>query len=148
MTFCSASNICFQRLVVRFVISVNRMKNFKELKIWQKGINIATQSFRLVQTFPKEERFGLSLQITRAAVSIASNIAEGSSRSSDKDYHRFLEMAQGSIFELETQLIIASQAEFGDIDLRESILKAINEEQRMLAAFMRQLQNKSAKACG
>jgi four helix bundle protein len=62
------------------------MKNFKELKIWQKGLEIATKSFQLVESFPREERFGLSNQITRAAVSIPSNIAEGSSRTSEKDY--------------------------------------------------------------
>ncbi len=66
------------------------MKNFKELKIWQKGFEIAVDSFKLVSTFPKEEKYGISSQITRAAVSIPSNIAEGSSRSSEKDYNRLL----------------------------------------------------------
>jgi four helix bundle protein len=116
------------------------MKNFKELKIWQKGIAIAAQSFQLVQAFPKEERFGLSLQITRAAVSIPSNIAEGSSRSSEKDYNRYLEIALGSGFELETQILIAQSANFGNKALRDSILKELNEVQKMLASFMRQLQ--------
>jgi len=58
------------------------MRNFKELKIWQKGFEIAVKAYKLVSTFPKEEKYGLSSQITRAAVSIPSNIAEGSSRSS------------------------------------------------------------------
>ena len=80
------------------------MKNFKQLRVWQKGLEIALASYELVQAFPKEERYGLSSQITRAAVSIPSNIAEGSSRGSEKDYNRFLEISLGSCFELETQL--------------------------------------------
>ena len=83
------------------------MRNFKQLKIWQKGLAIAVHTLKLVETFPKEERYGLGLQITRAAVSIPSNIAEGSSRSSEKDYARFLEISLGSSYELETQLLIA-----------------------------------------
>ena len=115
------------------------MRNFKELKIWQKGFEIASKSFQLVNSFPKEEKFGLSIQITRAAVSIPSNIAEGSSRSSEKDYNRFLEIALGSGFELETQVLIAERADFGKKEVRDELLSAINEEQRMLSAFMRKL---------
>lgn len=66
------------------------MRNFKQLKIWQKGFDIAVKSFHLVASFPKEEKYSLLSQITKAAVSIPSNIAEGSSRSSSKDYNRFL----------------------------------------------------------
>ena len=73
------------------------MRNFKELKIWQKGFQIAVNSFKLIATFPKEEKFGISVQITKAAVSIPSNIAEGSSRSSEKDYNRFLEISLGHL---------------------------------------------------
>jgi four helix bundle protein len=116
------------------------MKNFKELKIWQKGLEIATKSFQLVESFPREERFGLSNQITRAAVSIPSNIAEGSSRTSEKDYNRFLEIALGSGFELETQILIAETANFGQKLIRDELLRALNEEQKMLAAFMRKLE--------
>jgi four helix bundle protein len=90
------------------------MKNFKELKIWQKGFDIAVKSFDLVNTFPKEQKFGISSQITKCAVSIPSNIAEGSSRFSEKDYCRFIEISLGSTFELETQLLIAKAANFGN----------------------------------
>ena len=86
------------------------MKNFKRLKIWQKGFDIAVKSFDLVDTFPKEQKFGISSQITKSAVSIPSNIAEGSSRVSEKDYCRFIEISLGSTFELETQLLIAKTA--------------------------------------
>lgn len=112
------------------------MKNFRELRIWQQGMEIARLSYELVAAFPKEERFSLSNQITRSAVSIPSNIAEGSSRGSEKDYVRFLEIALGSGFELETQLLIARSAGFGNIDLCEKMLLRLSEEQKMLGAFI------------
>src|SRR5271170_8512074 len=101
------------------------MRNFKQLKIWQKGFDIAVNSFKLTSVFPREEKFGLTSQITRAAVSIPSNIAEGSSRSSEKDYNRFIEISLGSSFELETHILIASAAGFGDAELRNEMLKQI-----------------------
>lgn len=115
------------------------MKNFKKLLIWQRGFEIAVQSFKLVESFPKEERFGLSNQITRASVSIPSNIAEGSSRTSEKDYNRFVEMSLGSSFELETQLLIAEAANFGDSALRTKIIQSVVDEQKMLVSFMDKL---------
>jgi len=115
------------------------MRNFKELKIWQKGFQIAVNSFKLGSTFPKEEKFGITIQITKAAVSIHSNIAEGSSRSSEKDYNRFLEDSLGSSFELETQLLIAAAANYGDKELRDEILKSVDEEKKMLISFMNKL---------
>lgn len=115
------------------------MRNFKGLKIWQKGFEIAVNSFKLVSTFPKEEKFGISSQITKAAVSISSNIAEGSSRSSEKDYKRYLEISLGSSFELETQLLIAASVNYGDKELRITLLKDIDEEQKMLISFISKL---------
>ncbi len=117
------------------------MRNFKELKIWQKGFKIVVNSFKLIATFPKEEKFGVSIQITNAAVSIPSNIAVGSSRSSEKDYNRFLEISLGSSFELETQLLIAGAINYGDNELRDEILKDVDEEQKMLISFMNKLNN-------
>ena len=85
------------------------MRNFRELKIWQKGFQIAVNSIKISATFPQQEKFGLASQISRSSVSIPSNIAEGSSRTSDKDYNRFIEISLGSSFELETQLLIAKE---------------------------------------
>jgi four helix bundle protein len=115
------------------------MRNFKGLKIWQKGFEIAENSFKLVSRFPKEEKFGLSSQITKAAVSISSNITEGSSRTSEKDYKRFLEISLGSSFELETQLLIAVAVNYGDKETRVILLKDIDEEQKMLMSFISKL---------
>jgi len=80
------------------------MRNFKELKIWQKGIDIAISTYQFTDTFPKEDKYAIVQQMTKASVSIPSNIAEGSSRKSEKDYSRFIEISLGSIFELETQM--------------------------------------------
>lgn len=101
------------------------MRNFKQLLIWQKGFEIAVQSFKLVETFPKEEKLSLSNQITRASVSISSNIAEGSSRKSEKDYNRFLEHSLGSSFELETQLLIAEAVKYGESTMRSKMLQDV-----------------------
>jgi four helix bundle protein len=106
------------------------MRNFKELKICQKGFYIAVNSIKLTNSFPREEKFGISSQITKSAVSIPSNIAEGSSRSSQKDYSRFLEISLGSSFELETQLLIAKSVNYGDAQMTNEILKEIDQEQK------------------
>ena len=116
------------------------MKNFEQLNIWQKGFEIAINAIKLIALFPPEQKFGLALQITKAAISIPSNIAEGSSRTSKKDYSRFLEISLGSSFELDTQLLIAKTANFGDKNLIDFLLKQVDEEQKMIMSFMRQLQ--------
>ena len=116
------------------------MKNFEQLKIWQKGFEIAVNAIKLTSYFPQEQKFELALQITKAAISIPSNIAEGSSRSSKKDYNRFLEISLGSSFELDTQLLIAKTVNFGQNDLIDLLLKQIDEEQKMIMSFMRKIQ--------
>lgn len=118
------------------------MKNFKELRIWQKGMDIAVNCFKLTTGFPKEEKFGLALQITRAGVSIPSNIAEGSSRHSEKDYFRFIEISMGSSYELETQLLIAQRANLGDQDMIKQTLIDVSDEQKMLMGFGNKLNQK------
>lgn len=117
------------------------MKNFKQLKIWQKGFEIATKMYLLVEHFPDKEKFGLASQLTRAAVSIPSNIAEGSSRTSEKDYMRFLEIALGSCFEVETQLLIADQVLLGKKELNNEMLGLLDEEQKMIMSFIKRIKN-------
>jgi four helix bundle protein len=111
------------------------MRNFKELKIWQKGFQIAINSFRITSIFPSQEKFGLALQINKAGISIPSNIAEGSSRKSPKDYNRFIEISLGSCFELETQLLLASEVKYGDTALIHFTLELLTEDEKMLTAF-------------
>ncbi|MEM8896011.1 MAG: four helix bundle protein [Bacteroidota bacterium] len=117
------------------------MKNFKELIIWQKGIKIVLSVYKLVKLLPSEEKYGLISQLTRSSVSIPSNIAEGSSRKSQKEYYRFIEIAQGSAFELETQLIIVNKV-FPDLSKDVgNILSILEEEQKMLTSFSKKLIN-------
>ena len=100
------------------------IKSFKDLKVWQKGIQLSKQVYILSREFPKEETYGLTSQLRRACVSIPANIAEGNGRSSSKDYAHFVSIALGSAREVETLLILGK--EFGYINA-ESDLKASME---------------------
>jgi four helix bundle protein len=82
------------------------MHNLKELKIWSKAIDLATEIYKLTAEFPKEEKYGLTSQIRRSAISVPSNIAEGAGRNSDKEFVYFLGVSNGSSYELQTQLVI------------------------------------------
>ena len=115
------------------------MRNFKELRIWQKGIDIAVKTFQLTDTFPKEDKYGICQQMTRSGVSVPSNIAEGSSRKSEKDYARFIEISLGSLFELETQLIISEKLTKGDQILLQNLKIDITDQQKMLTDFQQKL---------
>ncbi|THU37333.1 four helix bundle protein [Niastella caeni] len=115
------------------------MRNFKELKIWQNGIAIAIKTYRVTETFPREDKYSIVQQMNKAGISIPSNIAEGSSRRSEKDYSRFIEIALGSSFELETQIIIAEQLNKGNQQLLRELKTALLEEQRMLTGFQNAL---------
>ena len=115
------------------------MRNFKELKIWQKGIDIAIKTYEFTDSFPREDKYGIVQQMTRASVSIPSNIAEGSSRRSEKDYYRFIEISLGSTFELETQIIIAEKLNKGNQQLLQELKTEITDEQRMITGFQQKL---------
>ena len=88
------------------------MKTHKDLDVWQEGISLVIDVYKIIKQFPSEERFGLVDQIKRSAVSIPSNIAEGAARGSGKDFIRFLHISLGSLAELETQLIISNRLSF------------------------------------
>ena len=89
-----------------------RMKTYKELIVWQKGIDLVSMIYKITNGFPKEEMFGLTSQIRRASVAIPSNIAEGFGRNSKGDFKRFLQISNGSLFELQTQLEISKRLQF------------------------------------
>ncbi len=116
------------------------MKDFKKLEIWQTGFQIAVNCYKITERFPGTEARGLSSQITKAAVSIPSNIAEGSGRSSEKEYNRFIEISLGSCFELETQLLLAKSLNYDNQDLINQTLVLLASEQKMLMCFSRVLQ--------
>lgn len=92
------------------------VKSYRDLLIWQKGIQLTVLIYQLSKTFPREEIYGLTSQMRRCAVSIPSNIAEGAGRLNTPEYKQFLGIARGSSFELQTQLVIAKELGFGDIE--------------------------------
>ena len=111
------------------------MKNFKELKVWQKGIELVALVYTVTTTFPEEEKYGLSAQMRRAAVSIPSNIAEGHLRKTAKDFKQFLSIARGSCAELETQIIIAHKLGFIQDDYVNKLSPKVEELSKMLSSF-------------
>jgi len=115
------------------------MFNFEKLDVWQKAIDFADFVYTNTRGFPADERFGLTTQLRRGAVSISSNIAEGSSRSSKVDFARFIEIAGGSVFEVVSQSFVAHRQRFlSDGDFRR-IYAAAEEESRMLSGLRRSL---------
>ena len=113
--------------------------NYKNLKIWQLGILIANDVSDILLEFPKHERYDLSSQLSRCSVSIPSNIAEGNSRNSEKDKKRYIEIALGSAYELETQVIISINMNFSDNIVLENLVLKIREEQKLMSSFINKL---------
>ncbi|PHI19325.1 diversity-generating retroelement protein bAvd family protein [Lewinellaceae bacterium SD302] len=116
--------------------------NFRNLNIYNQGIELAVKIYNLTKSWPKEEIYGLTSQVRRSSYSISSNVAEGSAKSSDKDFKRFLEISMGSAFEAETQLIIAERLGFCKGEEYETIIQELQQEQRMLRGMIEKLRNK------
>lgn len=119
------------------------MRNFRNLNVWKEGINLVKVVYRLSVLLPEEEKFGLKSQICRAAVSVPSNIAEGSSRNSEIEYKRFLEIAMGSLFELETQLIIIQELCFIQELKVNEIIGYVHTEQKMINNLITKIKSNS-----
>ena len=107
----------------------------KRLKVWQKAMQLVVDVYEITQRFPQEEQFGLTSQIRRCAVSIPSNIAEGHGRGSNKELIRFLNIARGSVFELDTQLEIARQVRLLSRDQFDYLGKLLDEISRLLSGL-------------
>jgi four helix bundle protein len=119
------------------------INSYKDLLIWQKGIDIAVDVYSLTRDFPETEKFALSSQIKRSASSISANIAEGYGRQSSKSYSQFIKISRGSLFELETHLILAERLNFiAEKELYDKIKNQIIEEGKMLNAFIKKLDDK------
>ncbi|MFH1980675.1 MAG: four helix bundle protein [Pseudomonadota bacterium] len=118
------------------------LKNYKELKVWQKSYDFCVSVYKVTATFPKEEQYGLTSQIRRSAVSIPSNIAEGYGRRTTADYVRSLYIAYGSLCELETQLMLSGDLGFIDENSSTGSKDALAEVERMLKALIQSLENK------
>jgi four helix bundle protein len=124
------------------------MNNYRELKVWQLGMTmtLAKDAYLLTQRFPKHETFGLGSQLQRAAVSVPANLAEGHAKDSTKEFLRHISIAQGSLAEMETHLLLAESLEYASPDTVASILDKCTEERQMLSGLRRRLKAKLSSA--
>ena len=119
------------------------MKNFKDLKVWDKAHKLALKVYEITKDFPKEEIYGLISQMRRAAVSIPTNIAEGCGRNSDAELARFLEIAMGSASELEYLLLLSKELNFLSDKLYTAMISETTEIKQMLATFIKKVRSDS-----
>jgi len=115
------------------------MQRFTELHVWKRSHKLALEAYRVTTSFPSAERFGLISQLRRAAVSIPTNIAEGSKRESNSEYARFLNIAEGSLAETEYLVMLSRDLEFLALETAEELLKEITEIARMLNALKKRV---------
>jgi len=118
------------------------LKNYKELMVWQKSYQLCLDIYSVTRKFPKEEIYGLSAQMRRAAVSLPSNIAEGYGRKTTADYVRYLYIAYGSICELETQILLAKDLEYIHGSELNSLQQALGDVERALKGLIKYLERK------
>ena len=119
------------------------IRSHKELVVWQKAMNLVEAVYRLTETFPQREIYALSAQVRRAVISVPSNIADGRSRHTRKDFVHFLYIAYGSVAELETQLLIGRRLAFGKQSEYETCESILSEVSRMLHAMIKKLEANS-----
>lgn len=120
-----------------------KIRNFRDLKIWQLGMEIVQEVYQFTKIFPKEELYGLVSQLRRAALSIPSNIAEGFNRASNLDYKRFLFISLGSIAEVETQIELSERLGFVSKENSKLILDRLVLETKMLRTLIKRLEEKA-----
>ena len=121
-------------------IKIENMHKLEDLKVWNKAMNVAMETYELSAGFPVEEKYGLTSQIRRSAVSIPSNIAEGAGRNSKGEFKQFLGIASGSSFELYTQLILSYKLNLVSVDKIKSILNKVIEIQKMNYSLIKSLE--------
>ncbi|MEM9836843.1 MAG: four helix bundle protein [Bacteroidota bacterium] len=115
------------------------MHNFRKLNIWENGMQLVEEVYKVTVQFPDSERFGLTAQVRRAVISIPSNIAEGAKRNSDKEFHHFLGVAKGSAAEVETQLELASRLKYLSIEESALLQDQLEALQRKITNFQSRL---------
>jgi four helix bundle protein len=120
-------------------VAESGIRSYEDLRVWQEGIELCEQVGGLTQSFPEAERFGLTSQLRRAAVSVPSHIAEGWGRGSKADYARFLKIARGSLFEPRTQLIVAERVDLCTSEAVRPVLDRGDHARRMLHGLIRSL---------
>jgi len=125
-----------------FKWSSEMLKNYKELKVWQKAYQLCVEIYKSTKSFPKEERYGLTSQLRRSSVSVPSNIAEGYGRKTTQEYIQALYIAYGSNCELETQILLAYDLGYLKSENFEKLKQDIGDVERMLKALIKALENK------
>ena len=123
-------------------IGVATVKDYKELEVWQKAVNLATALYEVISGFPDTERFGLTAQIRRSAASVPANIAEGWGRGSTREHVQFLLIARGSLLELETHLIIAHKLGYMIREQSDSVQKQLESISKMLNRLIAALRSR------
>ena len=121
---------------------MGKINSYKDLIVWQKSMVLVTETYAMAKFFPENERYGLTSQLTRASVSVPSNIAEGWGRESSKSYMQFLKIARGSLMEVETLLTIAQRLNYINEDLAKKNLQLIEEISKMLNSLLRSINEK------
>ena len=121
------------------MVGLRRKRRHHDLLAWQRSIDLVAAAYAATQTFPKHELYALTSQIRRAAISVASNIAEGAARSGKKEFLHFLSMARGSLSELETQLIIAGKLKY--LDSESEIFTRLDEAFGLIGRLMKSLRS-------
>ena len=122
---------------------MGKVRSFRDLIAWQKAFQTGLAVYTLSKSFPEIERFGLTSQIRRSAVSVASNIAEGYGRQSTTEYIRFLRVARGSLYELETQILFSVELGYAERSAADAVLEMVAECGRVLAGLIRSLESKN-----
>jgi four helix bundle protein len=120
-------------------------KGYEDLQVWQKAIDLAEEAYIATKNFPKEEIFGLVMQMRRSSVSVASNIAEGCARNSPKEFQHFLSIASGSVAELKTQVIISQRVGLMKKELSETLLEQAVIVERMLSGLSKAIEKPATR---
>lgn len=120
------------------------IRTFRDLVVWQKGMDFAAEVYRLTLSFPKEELYGLVIQLRRCVISVPSNIAEGFSRQSTADFQRFVEIALGSLYEAQTQMELAYRLTYCDEADYKKLYEQAREIERMLCSLKSKLRGRKA----
>ena len=120
-------------------METKKIDSYKDLIVWQKGIELVNDVYAVTKSFPKDELFGLTNQMRRASVSIPANIAEGWGRKSTKNYIQFLRISRGSLFEIETLFVIARNQNYIDEEVKSSVTGKIDELGKMLNKLLHSL---------
>jgi four helix bundle protein len=121
---------------------IDKIESYRDLRVWQASMRLAKECYLLTKRFPREEMFGMTSQIRRAAASIPANIAEGNGRENTGEYIQFLRIAQGSLKELETHLILSQQVEIAQQTAIDPLLTQAQEIGKMLRSLIRSLQRR------